>query len=155
MMPLSAVGVIGIGPVSEMLAYAKQRGLDPVLGIAETLPFMDDSFDYALSITTICFVDDIIAMLNEAKRVLKPEGTLTIDFIDKNTRLGQHYLKHQADSFFYQNANFPTSEYIKTLLQKAGFVDLTWVQTLFFRKRVTRLNRTHHAWLRTRVLCAG
>jgi ubiquinone/menaquinone biosynthesis C-methylase UbiE len=122
---------VGIDPVSEMLNYAKQRGVDSVLGIAEALPFKEDSFDYALSITTICFVDDVIAMLNEAKRVLKPQGTLTIGFIDRNTRLGQHYLKHQANSLFYRDANFFTSEDIKTLLQKTGFVDLIWVQTLF------------------------
>jgi len=122
---------VGIDPVSEMLDYAKQRGVDSVLGIAEALPFKEDSFDYALSVTTICFVDDVMAMLNEAKRVLKPEGTLTIGFIDKNSGLGQHYLKHQADSLFYRDANFFTSEDIKTLLQKTGFVDLIWVQTLF------------------------
>lgn len=123
---------VGIDPASKMLDYAKQRGVAPVLGIAEALPFIDDSFDYALSITTICFVDDVTAMLNEAKRVLKPAGTLIIGFIDKNTRLGQHYLKHQADSLFYRDAHFFTSDDIKTLLQKTGFVDLTWVQTLFY-----------------------
>ena len=121
----------GLDPAAEMLTYAKKRGVDPVLGIAETLPFMDDSFDYALSVTTICFVDDARTMLREAKRILKPQGTLTIGFIDRNSGLGQHYLKHQADIFSYQKAKFFSSEDIKTLLQETGFVDLTWVQTLF------------------------
>lgn len=121
----------GLDPAAEMLAYAKKRGIDPILGIAEALPFMDDSFDYALSITTICFVDDARTMLREAKRILKPQGTLTIGFIDRNSGLGQRYLKHQAESLFYQEAKFFSSEYIKTLLQETGFVDLTWVQTLF------------------------
>lgn len=128
----SPLGVeIGLDPVAEVLDYARKRGVKSVLGVAETLPFRDDSFDYALSVTTICFVDDVMAMLNEAKRVLKPEATLTIGFIDRDTRLGQRYLKHQAENPFYQEAKFYSSEEIKVLLQQAGFVDLSWVQTLF------------------------
>ncbi|RKZ77995.1 MAG: SAM-dependent methyltransferase [Gammaproteobacteria bacterium] len=121
----------GLDPAAKMLAYAKKREVTPVLGTAEALPFMDDSFDYALSVTTICFVDDARAMLREAKRVLKPQGTLTIGFIDRDTRLGQRYLKHQADSLFYQEAKFFSNEDIKILLQETGFNNLTWVQTLF------------------------
>ncbi|HHA19660.1 MAG: SAM-dependent methyltransferase [Gammaproteobacteria bacterium] len=121
----------GLDPVAEMLAYAKKREVTPILGTGEALPFIDDSFDYALSVTTICFVNDARAMLCEAKRILKPQGTLTIGFIDRDTRLGQHYLKHQADSLFYQEAKFFSSEDIKTLLQETGFDDLSWVQTLF------------------------
>lgn len=122
---------LGLDPVIEMLNYAKKRGVTGIAGIAEELPFKDDSFDYALSITTICFVDNVIAMLHEAKRVLKPEGTLTIGFIDRNSRLGQRYQKHQAESLFYQEATFFSSEEIKMLLQKVGFNNLIWVQTLF------------------------
>jgi len=121
----------GLDPAAEMLTYAKKRGVAPVLGTAEVLPFMDDSFDYALSVTTICFVDDTRAMLREAKRILKPQGTLTIGFIDRETRLGQRYLKHQADSLFYQEAKFFSNKDIKILLQETGFNNLTWVQTLF------------------------
>ena len=121
----------GLDPAAEMLAYAKKREVTPILGTAEALPFMDDSFDYALSVTTICFVDDARAMLREAKRVLKPQGTLTIGFIDRDTRLGQRYLKHQADSLFYREAKFFSSEDIELLLQETGFSNLTWVQTLF------------------------
>lgn len=121
----------GLDPVCEMLAYAKKRGVDPVVGTAEALPFMADSFDYALSVTTICFVDDARAMLCEAKRILKPQGTLTIGFIDRETRLGQRYLEHQAGSLFYQEAKFFSSEEIKILLHETGFNDFSWVQTLF------------------------
>jgi len=121
----------GLDPAAEMLAYAKKREVIPILATAEALPFIDDSFDYALSVTTICFVDDARAMLREVKRILKPQGTLTIGFIDRDTRLGQYYLKHQADSLFYQEAKFFSSEDIKILLQETGFNNLTWVQTLF------------------------
>jgi ubiquinone/menaquinone biosynthesis C-methylase UbiE len=121
----------GLDPVAEMLAYAKKRGVTPVSGIAEALPFIDNSFDHALSVTTICFVDDARAMLREAKRILKPQGTLTIGFIDRDSRLGQRYLKHQAESLFYQEAKFFSSEDINRLLQESGFDELTWVQTFF------------------------
>lgn len=39
------------------------RDISGVQGIAEALPFRDAVFDYALVVTTICFVDDPKAML--------------------------------------------------------------------------------------------
>ncbi|MBE9551448.1 MAG: class I SAM-dependent methyltransferase, partial [Proteobacteria bacterium] len=81
---------VGIDPAYEVLDYAEKRGISVVQGIAEALPFADSSFDYALSVTTICFVDDATAMLTEAYRVLKPGGELVIGFIDRTSDLGQH-----------------------------------------------------------------
>jgi ubiquinone/menaquinone biosynthesis C-methylase UbiE len=121
---------VGIDPVREVLHYAANRGIATVQAIAEVLPFPDHSFDYALSVTTICFVDDAMAMLAEAYRVLKPGGDLVIGFIDRNSEIGQHYLAHQAENVFYREATFYSAAEVEQLLLETGFTTPAWVQTL-------------------------
>ena len=121
---------IGIDPAREVLDYAAKRGISVAQGIAEALPFMGGSFDYALSVTTICFVDDTASMLSEAHRVLKPGGELVIGFIDRASDLGQHYHAHQAENLFYREATFFSAEEVEQLLLDSGFTKLVWVQTL-------------------------
>jgi ubiquinone/menaquinone biosynthesis C-methylase UbiE len=121
---------MGVDPAREVLDYATTRGISPVQAVAEALPFADSSFDYALSVTTICFVDDASAMLSEAYRVLKPGGGLVIGFIDRTSELGQHYLAHQAENVFYREATFFAADEVERQLRDTGFTDLIWVQTL-------------------------
>ena len=121
---------IGIDPAHEVLDYAANRGILTVQAIAEALPFSDSSVDYALSITTICFVDDATAMLTEAYRVLKPGGELVIGFIDRTSNLGQYYLAHQAENVFYREATFYSADEVEHLLRDTGFTKPVWVQTL-------------------------
>jgi ubiquinone/menaquinone biosynthesis C-methylase UbiE len=121
---------VGIDPAREVLDYAAHRDILAVQAIAESLPFADNRFDYALSITTICFVDDVIAMLTEAYRVLKPGGELVIGFIDRTSEVGQHYLAHQAENVFYREATFYSAEEVQQLLRDTGYTAPVWVQTL-------------------------
>jgi SAM-dependent methyltransferase len=121
---------IGIDPAHEVLAYAANRGVSVVQAIAETLPFSNHAFDYALCVTTICFVDNASAMLQEVYRVLKPGGVLAIGFIDRTSTLGQHYLAHQAENVFYRDATFFSAEEVEQLLHDTGFTEQVWVQTL-------------------------
>ncbi len=83
-----------------MLAYAIKRGIFGVQGIAEALPFKDAAFDYGLVVTTICFVDDPKAMLTKARRILKSDAPLVINFVNRASTLWRHYLVHQAENVF-------------------------------------------------------
>jgi ubiquinone/menaquinone biosynthesis C-methylase UbiE len=121
---------VGIDPARKVLDYAANRGILTVQAIAEALPFSDSSIDYALSVTTICFVDDATAMLTEAHRVLKPGGELVIAFIDRTSDLGQDYLAHQAGNVFYREATFYSADEVEQLLRDTGFTEPAWVQTL-------------------------
>lgn len=121
---------IGIDPAREVLTYAAERGITIVQGTAESLPFAAGSFDYALSVTTICFVDDAHAMLSEASRVLRPGGELVIGFIDRASELGQYYLSHQAENVFYREATFYSAAEVEQLMRNTGFTRPVWVQTL-------------------------
>jgi SAM-dependent methyltransferase len=121
---------VGIDPSRAVLDYAANRGILTVQATAEALPFSDCSFDYALSVTTICFVDDATTMLSEAYRLLKPGGELVIGFIDRTSDLGQHYLAHQAENVFYRDATFYSANEVEQLLTDTGFIEPVWVQTL-------------------------
>lgn len=126
--------------------YATNRGISSVQAVAEALPFADGSFDYALSVTTICFVDDASAMLSEAYRILKPGGGLVIGFIDRTSKVGQHYLTYQAENVFYREATFYSAVEMEHLLHAAGFTEPLWVQSL--SKRLDETNDIE-------PLCAG
>lgn len=121
---------VGLDPAGGVLDYAVNRGISAVQGIAEALPFANASFDYVLSVTTICFVDDPRTMMAEAHRVLKPGGDLVIGFIDRSSDLGQHYLAHQAENVFYRKATFFSAIEVEQLLLDSHFSAPTWVQTL-------------------------
>lgn len=121
---------VGIDPAHGVLDYAARRGISAVQAVAEALPFADARFDHALCVTTICFVDDPARMLHEALRVLKPGGVLVIGFIDRSSRLGQHYLAHQAENVFYRDASFFSANEVECLLNDTGFIEPVWLQTL-------------------------
>jgi ubiquinone/menaquinone biosynthesis C-methylase UbiE len=102
---------VGADPSPAMLSHAAARGIKGVEGVAEHLPFADNNFDHALVVTTIYFVDSPVAMLAEARRVLKPGGRLVIGFIDRESALGQDYLAHQDESVFYCEATVYSIDY--------------------------------------------
>jgi SAM-dependent methyltransferase len=121
---------VGIDPSPAMLARAAARDIAVVEGTAENLPFRSGCFDFALAVTTICFVDSPAAMLAEAHRVLQPGGRLVVGFVDRKSALGRDYLAHQAESVFYREATFFSAGEVKRLLAAAGFSTAAWGQTL-------------------------
>lgn len=120
----------GIDPAAEMLEYARARGVRVACAVAEALPFANAAFDYALVVTTICFVEDAAAMVAEARRVLKPGGALVIGFIDRASALGQQYQAHREENVFYRDAKFYSGDEVERLLADAGFGAPVWGQTL-------------------------
>jgi ubiquinone/menaquinone biosynthesis C-methylase UbiE len=113
-----------------MLKCAVERGVFCIQGVAEALPFQGDAFDYALIVTTICFVEDAKATLREVRRVLKPSGHVVIGFIDETSELGQLYSKRQDQNIFYREATFFSGSQVENLLADTGFSNPVWVQTL-------------------------
>ncbi|MFO7790263.1 MAG: class I SAM-dependent methyltransferase [Bacteroidales bacterium] len=121
----------GIDPSGKMRKIAESRGLKTKHGVAENIPYDDNTFDYALMVTTICFVDKPDASIQEIKRILKPGGYLITGFIDKDSPIGKMYLQHQSDSLFYREAQFYNTSMIVGYCQKHGFTEFRYVQTLF------------------------
>jgi SAM-dependent methyltransferase len=114
-----------------MLAYARARGVRVARAVAEALPFAAGAFDYALFVTTLCFLEDAAAGLAEARRVLKPGGALVIGFIDRASALGREYEAHRAENVFYRDARFHSGDEVERLLGETGFGAPVWAQTLF------------------------
>src|SRR4030042_729611 len=61
----------GVEPSDAMALIALKRKIKVTKGFAEKIPFKDNSFDFVLFVTTICFLDDISKAFKEANRVLK------------------------------------------------------------------------------------
>lgn len=122
---------VGIDPSDAMLTRASARGVETMKGVAEALPFPEGLFDYALVVTTICFVRSPERMLAEARRVLRPEGKLIIGFINRQSGIARGYLEHQSESDFYREAVFYSAAEVGGLLEAQGFHARTWGQTLF------------------------
>jgi SAM-dependent methyltransferase len=121
----------GIDPSLPMLVTARDRGINAIDGVAEKLPIEPETFDYALFVTTICFLDSLDQAFGEVSRILKPNGTVVIGFIEKESALGRIYRQRKAESRFYREATFHTAGEVIQALKSAGFADFSFAQTLF------------------------
>ncbi len=122
---------IGIDPSPQMRQLAVQRGIMAIEGVAENLPFRNNQFDFALMVTTVCFLDDVLKAFKETFRVLKSTGSFLVGFVDKKSQLGQIYEARKETHPFYRFATFYSTEEIIQLLKDAGFRSFQFSQTIF------------------------
>jgi ubiquinone/menaquinone biosynthesis C-methylase UbiE len=122
---------VGVDPSSRMRKFARKRGIKVLSGVAEKLPFKDSLFEFVLMVTTICFVDDIDKAFKETFRVLLKGGYLIIGLIDRNSPVGQTYLKLQNKNVFYKEATFYSVNDVLGILKQTGFKDFSFRQTIF------------------------
>lgn len=84
--------VTGVDPSTESLeaarAHARERRLRIVYvqGVAEQLPFADQTFDAVYCCDVLEHVDDVPATLGEIARVLRPGGVFLYDTINRTLR---------------------------------------------------------------------
>jgi SAM-dependent methyltransferase len=120
----------GIEPSKKMSKVAKKRGIEVVNVTAEEMDFKE-KFDFALIVTTICFVKDPLKTLQNTYKALKKGGFIIVAFVDLNSPLGRFYEKNKFKSKFYKEATFFTKDDIINLLTKAGFSDFECVENLY------------------------
>lgn len=123
----------GVDPSPEMLRHARERGIEPIVGVAEALPVVENSVDVALLVTTVCFVDDLAKTFAEARRVLRPGGRIVLGYVDRESPVGRQYLELQDENPFYRDATFVSTEELRESLTATGFRDFRFVQTVFDR----------------------
>ena len=131
---------VGLEPSKKMRLLAAKRGITVIEGVAEKNPIVDEFYDFALLVTTICFVDDADLCIREAKRIIKTGGKLIIGLIDKNSPVGRSYRNHQKENVFYRQANFFSTHEIIKKMKKAGFNNFYTTQTIF--KSLDKINAT-------------
>ncbi len=121
----------GVEPSPRMAEIARKRGIEVVQGVAENLPYEDNTFDFALMVTTICFLDDPQKAVDEAFRILKPGGRFIVGFVDRESPIGKFYEEHRAQSKFYNVATFYSVDEVVEMMRKAGSENFRFTQTVF------------------------
>lgn len=86
-----AAHATGIDLSLGMAGVSKQKGLDVLNASVNDLPFPDDSFDVAYSCKVLPHVPDIRGGLNELARVVRPNGTMLVEFYNPRSFKGLTY----------------------------------------------------------------
>lgn len=137
----------GIEPSLAMRKIAESRGIEVVDGIAESLPYEGNSFELAIMVTTLCFLDDVKKAFCEVYRILKPGGFFINGFVDKNSKIGKIYHEKREESVFYRVANFFSIEEITAILKETGFKNFKFRQTIFdFPDRIIEEQKTREGY---------
>lgn len=112
--------VIGLDPSLGMLKQSRENGVTDILrGMAEHLPFPNDTFDFVLMGYALRHVSDLQHTFNEYWRVLKPGGRIVILEISRpnspvSLQLSRLYLKWVIPGLSYFRTNNP---HIRTLMR--------------------------------------
>ena len=121
----------GVEPSSVMRKISFKKGLKVYDGIAENLPLPDESYDFTLMVTTICFVDDVRKSFREMNRILKPGGKIILGLVDRYSPLGKIYSEMKDRNKFYRYATFYSSAEVILYLKECKFQKIEVVQTVF------------------------
>jgi len=115
----SALGVeYGLDPALASLQIAASRGVQAVRAVGQKAPFAKRSFGGVILAFTLCFVANPLAVLSEARRVLRPEGRLVLGLIPGESPWAEHYRrKREAGHPIYRGARFYSREEVESLLR--------------------------------------
>ena len=122
---------VGVEPARAMAEIARKRGIEVYEARAEELPFDNESFDFVVMVTTICFLRDPIHVLQEVRRVLTPRGHIIIGMIDKDSHLGEAYEAKKSESTFYRYGQFYSVTQLIEWLTRIGYDTIRTCQTIF------------------------
>ena len=123
----------GLDASPYMLDIALQKlehRVDLYRGVAEDLPFEDNSFNHAIMVTTLEFVDDPLKAIEEACRVTKDR--LFLGVLNRYAFKGiERRLKGIFSRTIYNHAKFFSIWELKQMLQSvAGDIPIDW-RTLY------------------------
>jgi ubiquinone/menaquinone biosynthesis C-methylase UbiE len=121
----------GVEPAKSMAEIARKRGIKVYDAKGEELPFDDESFDFLLMVTTVCFLQNPFKAFQEATRVLKREGHIVIGMIDRDSPIGKLYESKKKDSRFYRHANFYSVSEVLKWLERLRYREIKICQTIF------------------------
>ena len=144
--------VLGVDASAEMIAAARERGIEVEQANCESLPFHDARFDAVFSNAALHWVRDQDAMLAQVHRVLKPGGRFVAEMgghgniaairVALMAVLERHGFGDREDGVNY----YPTAESYTARLKQHGFE----VEQMALIPRPTKLAESGmESWLRT------
>ncbi len=119
---------VALEPSPQMGAFARQREVHVVEGVAEELPFGRAEFGYTAFLTSLCFVPDRARALAEAHRVTRPGGGIVVAFLNRASDLGAQLDATKEEDPFYAEASFFTPGELDETLRAAGYTPEAWSQ---------------------------
>ena len=128
-----ALGIeTGIDPSARLLEMAQSRGITVFRARGEEQFFNEETFGTVFLVVTLCFVDSPIAVLQEARRILKPEGKIVLGLVLRGSPWGKFYQSKKTEGHrFYKYATFYSYQEVERLLIDSGFTIEKAVSTLF------------------------
>jgi SAM-dependent methyltransferase len=117
----------GIDPSPALGRIALQRGVEVVLGEGEHLPYRAGTFDYALMMTVICFVDEPVRVFQEIFRVLRSGGLLVAGFIEASEENSLPNHGEFSQGLFLRYAKLRASGEVTGYFRDAGFTGISTV----------------------------
>jgi SAM-dependent methyltransferase len=128
-----ALGIeTGLEPSIEMAKIARRRGINTFWCRGEQKVFEENSFGTVFLITTLCFLDDPLDVLKEARRILVPGGKIVLGVITKDSPWGQYYEKKKLEGHpVYKYTTFYQCREIAQFTLLAGFTGERIISTLF------------------------
>lgn len=117
------INFAGIDPSEEMLLTAKSRSnkVEWLSGVAENLPFRDNTFDGATATLTIHHWKDRTIGFQEVARVLKP-GARFVIFTSSPEQMDAYWLNHYFPDLIQRSGmQMPSLELVEGELQQEGF----------------------------------
>lgn len=129
-------GVCGID-LTQKMAEEANRFYPCICASAESIPFLDDSFDVVVLRQAYFLLDDGQKVLAEAQRVLKPEGVLVFSQTVPFSAGDAPWLEHIHRTKQAQLREFHTEE---TLIQELerDYFSVVNTQRLSVRENITR-----------------
>jgi trans-aconitate methyltransferase len=148
----SGAHVLGVDGSAEMIAAARQRGIEAELARAEELPFREGTFDAVFSNAALHWVRGQDEMLAQVNRVLKRDGRFVAEMgghgniaairVALMAALDRHGFGDRENGVNY----YPTAEDYTERLKKHGFR----VEQMTLTPRPTKLGESGmDGWLRT------
>lgn len=110
--------LVGIDQSREMIAIARSQDDQSIYRVMDmhTLDYPDDYFDAAVSSFALEFTTDPEAVLTEARRVVKPGGSIVFGTISSEGPYGRAYIERGRQGHpIYQQASFHSLEDIRQI----------------------------------------
>ncbi|WP_109485706.1 class I SAM-dependent methyltransferase [Occallatibacter savannae] len=148
----SGAHVLGVDASAEMVAAARERGIEAEHARAEELPFRDATFDAVFSNAVLHWVRDQDAMMRQVHRVLKPGGRFVAEMGGHGNVAAIHVaLTSMLDRYGFGDREkgvnyYPSSDSYAERLKRNEFD----VERIALIPRPTRLPESGlEGWLRT------